>query len=207
MYTGIMHTHTLVVVLFLLIYLIKTFLLLANKTAALYSFTKKVKVPEMIVSTLFLVTGIYLAMNTGNSGSWLWVKIVVVALSIPIAVIAFKKNSKGLAVLSLLMIVYSYGISETKSPVMKKAKVADKIANISSADIGKEIFTTECVRCHGEDGKAMRSGAYDLSVTQKTPEQLKAMIMDGEKQMPSYKNVLTPEQIDAVLEHVISLKK
>ena len=60
METGIRHTHLLTVVLFLLIYLIKTFLLLTNKNEKLASFTKAVKVPEMIISALFLGTGIYL---------------------------------------------------------------------------------------------------------------------------------------------------
>ncbi|HKC68956.1 MAG TPA: hypothetical protein VKG26_12050, partial [Bacteroidia bacterium] len=53
-------THFVVVTIFFLIYLIKTLLLLTDKKDALTSFTKKVKVLEMIVSVLFLVTGVYL---------------------------------------------------------------------------------------------------------------------------------------------------
>ena len=61
MYKGILHSHYLVVVLFLLIYVIKTILLLSNKNDLLAKFSKKVKIAEIIISVLFLVTGIYLS--------------------------------------------------------------------------------------------------------------------------------------------------
>ncbi|MBP9069466.1 MAG: SirB2 family protein, partial [Bacteroidia bacterium] len=61
MYKGFLHTHILVVTLFLLLYVIKTILLLSNRTDLLQKFSKMFKIPEMIISTLFLITGIYLA--------------------------------------------------------------------------------------------------------------------------------------------------
>src|SRR5205085_11672792 len=103
MYTGILHTHTLVVSLFLLIYLVKTALLVFGKTEMLQNFTKKFRVPEMIISLLFFATGIYLAINTGNGGTWLWVKLAAVLVSIPLAVIGFKRMNKNLALLSLIL--------------------------------------------------------------------------------------------------------
>ena len=61
MYKGFLHTHYLVVTLFLLIYVVKTILLLSNRNDLLAIFTKKVRIFEMIVSSLFLITGIYLS--------------------------------------------------------------------------------------------------------------------------------------------------
>ena len=60
MATGMLHTHTLMVVLFTLIYLIKTILLLSDKHELLEKFKSKTKVVEMIVSFGFLATGIFL---------------------------------------------------------------------------------------------------------------------------------------------------
>ena len=74
---GIRHTHLLTVILFLLIYLIKTFLLLTNKNENLEKFTKVVKVPEMIISTLFLGTGIYLLTQIPEIKSLLIIKIKI----------------------------------------------------------------------------------------------------------------------------------
>ena len=125
MYTGMLHTHKLVVLLFVLIYLIKTVLLLLNRNESLQSFTRKIKIPEMIISALFLLTGIYLAFNTGDKGTWLWVKIAAIIVVIPLAIVAFKKSNKMLALLSFIILVYIYGISETKSPNFKKEAIND----------------------------------------------------------------------------------
>ena len=122
METGIRHTHLLVVILFLLIYLIKTTLLLMNKQETLMKFSKMVKVPEMIVSTLFLVTGIYMLTQVPEIKSLLIIKIAAVFLSIPLAVIGFKKQNKILAVASLLLIVGAYGLAE----MSKKQKLTNK---------------------------------------------------------------------------------
>lgn len=201
MYTGILHTHTLVVSLFLLIYLIKTALLVFGKTEMLQNFTKKFRVPEMIISVLFFATGIYLAINTGNAGTWLWVKLAAVLISIPLAVIGFKRLNKNLALLSLILLIYSYGISETKSLFFKREN-----KTISSVD-GKEIYETKCVSCHGEDGKSGMSGAKDLTVSQLKPEEKISLITNGKNTMKAYKEILTPDQINAVAEYTETLKK
>lgn len=94
METGIRHTHILSVILFLAIYLIKTVLLLMNKNEALAKFTKVVKVPEMIISTLFLATGVYMLTQVPEIKSLLIIKIVAVVASIPLAIIGFKNKTK-----------------------------------------------------------------------------------------------------------------
>jgi uncharacterized membrane protein SirB2 len=78
MNTGILHLHYLVVTLFLLIYVIKTILLLSNKNDLLGKFSKKIKVPEMIISTLFLLTGVFLLTKLPFGGKYdylLWIKL------------------------------------------------------------------------------------------------------------------------------------
>ena len=94
-------THFIVVTIFFLIYLVKTLLLLANKNEVLQSFSKKVKVLEMIVSFLFLATGVYLMFQLPEIKPMLIIKITIVFLSIPLAVIGFKKGNKGLAIPTL----------------------------------------------------------------------------------------------------------
>ena len=93
MYKAFLHTHSLVVTLFFLIYVVKTVLLLSNREDLLKRFTKFIKIPEMIVSVLFLVTGIYLMTQLPEIKMILWVKIGLVVLSIPVAVIGFKKGN------------------------------------------------------------------------------------------------------------------
>src|SRR5687767_4655187 len=104
MYTGMLHSHKLVVTLFLLHYVIKFTLLMLNKKEALDKYSRKTKVAEMIISTLFLATGIYLAANSGNTGMWLWVKLIAIAISIPVAIVGFKNGNKALAFMAMILI-------------------------------------------------------------------------------------------------------
>ena len=207
MFTGMLHTHTLAVMLFLLLYLIKTTLLVMDKKESLQKFSKKMKVPEIIISTLFLLTGIYLAMNSGNIGTWFYLKMLAVVTSIPLAIIAFKRMNKSLAFIAIMFLVYSYGISETKSPTFKKEISTKEFTNASADVLGIAIYESKCVSCHGADGKLGKSGAYDLSVSVSGHEKIVSMITDGEKLMPAFKDVLSAEQINAVSIYVETLKK
>lgn len=210
MYKGFLHTHVLAVVLFLIIYLIKTILLLANKNEILQRFSEKIKVPEMIISTLFLLTGIYLWINSGSIGGWFYVKLAAVFISIPIAIVAFKKSNKLLAVISIILIIYAYGVAETKSVFFRKNK------NISAPPVDtsvttdtdniESIYLSQCVRCHGDDGKLGLSGSTDLSTSTIDKSTRIDIISNGKGLMPPFQNTLTEEQIIAVSEYIESFK-
>src|SRR3954470_18580156 len=142
MYKGFLHTHYLVVTLFLLIYVIKTILLLSNRNDLLATFTKKVRVFEMIVSALFLITGIYLATQLPFNSKYdylFWIKIVMVFASIPLAVIGFKRGNKILAALSLLLITGSYGVAEVYSK--RKGIAKTETAASGSTNDGAALYT------------------------------------------------------------------
>ena len=207
MYTGMLHTHTLVVMLFLVLYLSKTTLLMLDKKEALEKFSKKMKVPEMIISTLFLLTGIYLAVNSGNLGSWFWIKMIAVLTSIPLAIIAFKRMNKSLALVAIMFLVYSYGISETKSPTFKPEVNTNEFATTNPDILGKTIYESKCTACHGIDGKQQLSGAKDLTISEKTFDEKVDAITNGKNAMMAYKNILSADEIKAVAGYVESLKK
>jgi mono/diheme cytochrome c family protein len=191
MIQALLITHRIVVTLFFLIYVIKTILLLSNKQDLLQKFTKTVKVPEMIVSAMFLITGVYLLFQLPSINNIMIIKLVLVFASIPVAIIGFKKGNKLLAALSLLMITASYGLAE----VGKKKR--EKGADIISTNInGREIYEARCASCHGLDGKAGLSGASDLSASAMDKEQIMEVIRNGKNTMPPVD--ITPEQSEAV---------
>jgi len=198
MLTGIHHTHYLVVVLFLLIYVIKTILLLSDKKDLLATFSKKIKVFEMIVSFLFLFTGIYLVTQLSFGGKYdylFYIKIILVLGSIPIAVIGFRKSNKVLAALSLLMITGSFGLAE----VYHKRRGASVESNTGISE-GKTLYEKNCVLCHGNDGKLGASGAKDLSASTMGVTEMKEIILHGKGLMPAAQ--VNDEQAMAIAEYV-----
>ena len=194
MATGMLHSHTLFVVLFTLIYLIKTILLLSDRDELLEKFKKKTKVAEMVVSFGFLATGVFLMTQLPEINNLLITKLVLVVLSIPLAVIGFKKKNKVLATLSFFLIVVSFSLAYKA----KAAKAGDKIIALC----GKEIFEQKCSLCHGSEDKLKMSGAKDLSVTQLQHSGIVDIITNGKNTMAAYKETLTPEQIEAVASYI-----
>lgn len=213
MFTGLLHTHKLVVVLFLLLYLIKTILLLINKKEALASFSKKTRIPEMIISTLFLVTGLVMIFQLPSVNKFMIFKIVAVFASIPLAVIGFKKSNKILASLSLILLIGSYGLAEMSRRYVEKVEVSQGIITDASATNydalvhGKALFTANCVQCHGEDGQLGLAGSKNLTVSQLDEAGIKNIISNGKNAMPPYKKVLNEQEVNALTKYVQGMKK
>ena len=196
MATGMLHSHTLFVVIFTLIYLIKTILLLSDKDELLEKFKKKTKVLEMIVSFGFLATGIYLMARLPEINMYLIIKIVLVLASIPLAVVGYKKKNKVLATFSFFLIIVSFGLAQKS----KNEKAGGKTLVVN----GKEIYEEKCALCHGSDGKLGVSGAKDLSVSTLDHKGIVTIITDGKNSMASYKAVLSVEQIELVANYIES---
>src|SRR5688500_15497418 len=98
-YKILLETHRVVVLLFLLHYVLKLVLLLTNRSEQLDRYSKAMRIPEMVLSILFLVTGGWM-MIAGDAISTLQIiKLVCVFASIPLAVIGFKKRNKALGAL------------------------------------------------------------------------------------------------------------
>lgn len=197
MYKAFLHTHWLVVTLFFLIYVVKTVLLLSNRKDLLEKFTKVFKVPEMIISALFLITGVYLLTQVPEIKPIMYVKIALVLASIPVAVIGFKKGNKILAALALLMITASYGLAE----MSRKQKAVVVPEGIAAAD-GKALYEANCKLCHGDDGKLGMAGAADVSKTAMDLATIKQTILQGKGAMNKIE--MTDEQATAVAAYVES---
>jgi cytochrome c553 len=166
-YQKIVLFHRIVVSLFLLHYVWKGFLLISNKKDTLTGYTAKTRIAEIILSLLFLGTGIYL-MWAGPALSVLqWIKIALVFASIPLAVIGFKRSKKPLAMASILFLVAAYGLAEaSKAQYAKadKAPVDTSKVQDNPVAVGQAIYKTDCIACHGDHGDAGLSGAKNLKM-------------------------------------------
>lgn len=217
--------HWLSVLSFLILYIYKLILLIANKIGNLDNFSKKFRIPEIIISLLFLITGIILITNTGNTSNFLWTKLVMVFASIPIGIIGFKKHKKSLAILCVLLIVASYGMAEANKGVSKKKlraalqntpmpKIENNVKDSTqteqykkqSVEYGKQLYTAACINCHGENGDLGKSGAKSLIKTSLNDQEKAMLIQRGKGIMPAYSS-LSDAQVQAIVQYINTFRK
>lgn len=72
---------------------------------------------------------------------------------------------------------------------------------------GSAIFRKNCTTCHGANGSLGLNGAKDLSSSILSLEERVNIITEGKKLMTPFGKLLSPEEIKAVAEYTIGLKK
>jgi mono/diheme cytochrome c family protein len=204
---AIYYTHLVSVIIFLVLYLVKTILLVMDKQEPLAKMTRVTKVPEMIISVLFLVTGIYMLTQIPEIKSFMIIKVIAVFASIPLAVIGFKKKKKILAILAVILLIAAYGLAEMSKKQGSSKQKSKGTETSATAEIGHDIFVANCVACHGEDGKLQLMGSPDLSVSSQPLETRIEIIRNGKGVMNGFAGILNEEQIRAVAEYSETLKK
>jgi mono/diheme cytochrome c family protein len=90
-----------------------------------------------------------------------------------------------------------------------EANAYNKAKKTAAADPpdGAKLFKTYCVQCHGLYGDLKINGAKDLTKSELTLEERITMIENGKGLMTPFKGMLTPEQIKAVAQYTMDLKK
>jgi len=212
MYTGLYHTHKTVVILFILIYLIKTVLLVTGRKDTLRTFSSKIKVAEIVISSIFLITGVWLLFTTSEIRPLFIVKLAMVVIAVPIAMIGFRKEN-AMGVLAFVLIIGAYGVAEMNRKAMLRTMDLPKNVVVDASDPGydiqvhgKALFQNQCSVCHGEDGNLQMSGAKDLTVSVMTKEEVIQRIKLGKITMIAYEDHFSAEEIDALAEYVITLR-
>ncbi len=71
---------------------------------------------------------------------------------------------------------------------------------------GQLIYKQYCVICHGADGKLGVSGAKDLSISTLSKEERIAQVTNGKGLMTPYKEILSAQQIELVVEYLEELR-
>jgi mono/diheme cytochrome c family protein len=72
---------------------------------------------------------------------------------------------------------------------------------------GEKVYTYYCTSCHGPLGDRMAGNAPDLSKSLLDDNGIRQMILYGsEKGMAAYQSMIKDEELDALVEHVKSLR-
>lgn len=203
MYTGLKHLHILLTTLFVISVLIKAILLIANE-GKFDAYRKKTKVPEMIITMLFLVTGIImLSMKGGGLHFFFHIKMTTMVIAIPLAIIGFKKKNKALGFISAALFIVTVGLALKTGSTMKEVHL-DELKG--DPNYGKAMYEANCATCHGDGGALQLDGAYDLTQTELTAAQVGYIIKDGIESMNPFLT-LDSTEVKAIAEYVITLKK
>ena len=84
-------------------------------------------------------------------------------------------------------------------------------ASVNDADApppteGEMVFNTNCAMCHGRKGDLGMSGAKDLVTSTLSRNEVIAIVTTGKGAMMPYGKTLTKKQIQAVVDHVMTLR-
>ena len=88
----------------------------------------------------------------------------------------------------------------TSSP--EQSEVKDGPVDID----GKRLFNIHCAACHKYNGTGGVSGAKDLTMTQLKREEMVHIVHQGSGDMMPFKDLLNDAEIDAVVDHIQTLK-
>jgi cytochrome c6 len=77
----------------------------------------------------------------------------------------------------------------------------------AAAPDGQVVYEDNCVLCHGGDGSRGTGGATDLATSVLDHGGLQNVITNGRAGMKAYKDILTPQEIEAVTSYIETLRK
>lgn len=122
----------------------------------------------------------------------------MVFASIPLAIIGFKRKKSILAILSVILLIGSYGLAEmNKKIIVKKSKPSIQ-ESAGELEVGKSLYSTYCIACHGERGDAGLSGAKNLRTSALSQEEKIQIIKNGKSSMPGFSQ-LSEEEVKSIL--------
>lgn len=97
--------------------------------------------------------------------------------------------------ITIILILLSICVWACSAPENKKKTIS-----------GIEIYKTRCVTCHGTDGKMGMNGAKELPSSPLDASQRIEVVTYGRKIMPGFKELLSEEEIKAVVDFTMTLK-
>jgi cytochrome c5 len=211
---GMLHTHTTVVVLYIL-YLIALFTVTLPALAPKADKVKRaLRIPHIVLATLMLLTGAYLLVRSpvGIAGFSL-VKYALIVAAIGFGVVGSRRGSLPLLAPSIVLMLYVFAIAKTNSVLLRdeKTRVAHAIVAYKAATptdslaTGKAIYTIACLQCHGASGNAGFLKSKDLTVST-ADDAYKAAIIKNGKGLMTAAPYLTNDEVDAVVAYINTLK-
>ncbi|MDX9749556.1 MAG: cytochrome c [Flavobacteriales bacterium] len=71
---------------------------------------------------------------------------------------------------------------------------------------GRQLYVSNCQLCHGDDGKLGLNNAKDLTASTLSRAEMVAIVKYGRNAMTPFRHILSPAEVDAVVDYVRTLK-
>lgn len=107
----------------------------------------------------------------------------------------------------LLFFLLAGGCDSAGEQISKQETAAKMTDSGSATPDGAAIFRQRCVVCHGSDGNLGLNGAKHLSESVLPLEERINTITHGKNLMTPFESLLSPQEIKAVAEYTLTLKK
>ncbi|MBC6697217.1 c-type cytochrome [Hymenobacter puniceus] len=121
-FSLLLRLHLVVVLVFLLFFALKAGLLFFNKHDALRQLRARTRIVDSMLGLLILVSGgTLLAQYPGAAPGWLWTKLALVLLLLPLGIAAMRRQHKAGVALALAGFLYVYGMAETGSLTLRRS--------------------------------------------------------------------------------------
>ena len=114
-YPQLLDAHKGIIYLFLAWLFLKLILMIVQPKEIFNQFREKTKIVEMVLGTLILVSGGWLFVLSGNNDEmWLFVKVALAILGIPLAIIGFRRYSIAVVSAAYTLFLYVFWIAKFK---------------------------------------------------------------------------------------------
>ena len=140
--TGMLHTHTLVTVLFVIAMLITVITSFGDKEKAT---PKWLRLSHMILGTLMLLTGIYLMIKSPNGMEpYIILKLVLVLVATPLGIIGGRKKNAAMAMVSFILVLGVGFLAYAKPDALRNIPsdvepVEELMAEMEDGEAGEEV--------------------------------------------------------------------
>lgn len=143
---------------------------------------------------------------------WLWIFYATI-LFVPIYYLAPGSIGEGpgmVAEYEAEVAAYAASRPESTGPGVSDEALVALASDGAALEEGKTVFFNNCSACHRADGGGLIGPNLtdDAWLHGHTPGEIRHVVLTGvlEKGMPPWDRILKPEQVDAVVAYVISLK-
>jgi cytochrome c6 len=118
-----------------------------------------------------------------------------------------KMHNCRLSVFLAVLVCSACGDASQNIKERELAAQSKKPTESSVKPDGMAIFRKNCVVCHGADGKLGLNGAKDLTLSERPKGERIEIITNGKNLMTPFGKILTADEIEAVTDYTLSLKK